>query len=111
VNLPAAEALLLQSLVTPTAQGIASRVLARTAGANITLFAFDAGQGLTEHSTPYDALVMVLEGALTLTIGGTPVRATPGTIVRMPASVPHAVDAPEPARMLLIMLMERKEAG
>lgn len=109
-ELPGAEALSLQSLVTPTAQGIASRVLARTAGANITLFAFDAGQGLTEHSTPFDALVMVLEGALTLTIGGTPVRATPGTIVRMPASVPHAVDAPEPARMLLIMLMERKDA-
>ena len=108
-QLPAAEALLLQSLVTPTAQGIASRVLARTAGTNITLFAFDAGQGLTEHSTPFDALVMVLEGALTLTIGGTPVRATPGTIVRMPAGVPHAVDAPEPARMLLIMLMERKD--
>jgi quercetin dioxygenase-like cupin family protein len=109
-ELPAAEALLLQSLVTPTTQGIASRVLARTAGANITLFAFDAGQGLTEHSTPFDALVLVLEGALTLTIGGTPVRATPGTIVRMPAGVPHAVNAPEPARMLLIMLMERKDA-
>ena len=103
-----AEALLLQSLVTPTAQGIASRVLARTTGANITLFAFDAGQGLTEHSTPFDALVLVLEGALTLTIAGKPVHATPGTIVRMPADVPHAVDAPEPARMLLIMLMDRK---
>ena len=107
--LPAAEALSLPSLVTPTAQGIASRVLARTPGANITLFAFDAGQGLTEHSTPFDALVLVLEGALTLTIAGTPVLATPGTIVRMPADVPHAVDAPEPARMLLIMLMERKD--
>ena len=109
MNLPGAEALLLQSLVTPTEQGIASRVLARTAGANITLFAFDAGQGLTEHMTPFEALVMVLEGALTLTIGGTPVRATPGTIVRMPGGVPHAVDASVPARMLLIMLMERKD--
>jgi quercetin dioxygenase-like cupin family protein len=47
---------------------------------------------------------MVLEGALTLTIDGAPVHATPGTIVRMPAHVPHAVDAPEKARMLLIML-------
>ena len=109
-QLPAAVALLPQSLVTPTAQGIASRVLARTTAGNITLFAFDAGQGLTEHSSPFDALVMVLEGALTLTIGGQPVRATPGTIVRMPADVPHAVDAPEPARMLLIMLMDRKDA-
>ena len=109
MNLPGAEALVLQALVTPTEQGIASRVLARTPGANITLFAFDAGQGLTEHTTPFEALVLVLEGALTLTIGGAPVRATPGTIVRMPAGVPHAVDAPEPARMLLIMLKEHKE--
>jgi quercetin dioxygenase-like cupin family protein len=107
--IPAAEALLLPSLVSPTEQGIASRVLAKTSGGNITLFAFDAGQGLTEHTSPFDALVMVLEGALTLTIGGAPVRATPGTIVRMPADVPHALDAPEPARMLLIMLRDRKE--
>jgi len=52
--------------------------------------------------------VLVLEGALVLTIAGKPVRAIPGAIVRMPANVPHAVDAPEPARMLLIMLREPK---
>jgi quercetin dioxygenase-like cupin family protein len=107
--IPPAEALRLESLVSPTEQGIASRVLAKTNGGNITLFAFDAGQGLTEHTSPFDALVMVLEGALTLTIGGAPVRATPGTIVRMPADVPHALDAHEPARMLLMMLRDRKE--
>lgn len=106
-TLPAAEALPLQSLVTPTEHGIASRVLARTAGGNLTLFAFDAGQGLTEHTSPYEALVMALEGTLTLTIGGKPVNATPGVIVRMPANVPHAVEAPEAARMLLIMLRDR----
>ena len=108
-TLPPAEALALHSLVTPTEQGIASRVLAKNAGGNLTLFAFDAGQGLTEHTSPFEALVMVLEGALTLTIGGTPVRATPGTVVRMPANVPHGVDATEPARMLLVMLRDRKE--
>jgi quercetin dioxygenase-like cupin family protein len=110
-TIPPAEALRIHALITPTEQGIASRVLARTAGANVTLFAFDAGQGLTEHTSPFDALVMVLEGALTLTIGGTAVRATPGTIVRMPADVVHAVEAPEPARMLLIMLRDRTEGG
>ena len=104
--IPAAEALALQSLVMPTPQGIASRILAKTAGGNLTLFAFDAGQGLTEHASPFDALVMVLEGSLSLTIGGTRVHATPGTVVRMPADVPHAVDAPEAARMLLIMLRD-----
>jgi quercetin dioxygenase-like cupin family protein len=108
-TIPAAEALLLRSLVSPTEQGIASRVLAKTSGGNLTLFAFDAAQGLTEHTSPFDALVMVLEGSLILTIGGTPVRATPGTIVRMPANVPHALDAPEAARMLLLMLRDRQE--
>jgi quercetin dioxygenase-like cupin family protein len=98
------EPLSLDSLITPTPHGIASRVLGKAAGGNMTLFAFDEGQGLTEHSSPFDAFVLVLDGALTLTIGGSPVRATPGTIVRLPADVPHALDAPEACRMLLIML-------
>jgi quercetin dioxygenase-like cupin family protein len=106
--IPAAAALQLQSLVSPTEQGIASRVLAKTGGGNVTLFAFDAGQGLTEHTSPFEALVMVLEGSLILTIGGTAVTATPGTIVRMPADVPHALEAHEPVRMLLIMLRDRQ---
>ena len=105
-----AEALSLQSLITPTDQGIASRILAKTTGGSVTLFAFDAGQGLTEHTSPFDAIVMVLEGTMTLTIGGTPVRADAGTIVRMPANVAHAVDSPEPARMLLVMLLDRPAA-
>lgn len=95
---------MLQSLVTSTPEGIASRVLAKAAGGNVTVFAFDAGQGLTEHTSPFDALVLVLEGALTLTIGGAAMQAEPGTIVRMPGNVPHAVDAPVAARMLLIMI-------
>ncbi len=70
----------------------------------MTLFAFAVGQGLTEHTSPFDALVMVLEGVLTLTIGGMAMRAEPGTLVRMPAGIPHAVDAPQAARMLLTML-------
>jgi quercetin dioxygenase-like cupin family protein len=107
-TIPPAEALLLHSLIAPTEHGIASRVLARTTGGNLTLFAFDAGEQLSEHTAPYDALVLVLEGSLTLTVGGTPVPAAPGTIVRMPANVPHAVEASEPSRMLLLMLRERE---
>jgi quercetin dioxygenase-like cupin family protein len=105
-TIPAAEALSMRSLITPTEQGIASRVLAKTQGGNLTLFAFDSGQGLTEHTSPFDALVLVLEGSLDLTIGGTEVHAAPGTVVRMPANTPHALDAPEPCRMLLIMLRD-----
>jgi quercetin dioxygenase-like cupin family protein len=102
--IPGAEVLTLDSLVVPTPDGIASRIIAKASGGNVTLFAFDAGQGLTEHSSPFEALVLVLEGACTLTIGGTSVRAVPGTIVRMPANVPHAVDAVEATRFLLVML-------
>lgn len=104
--IPDSEVLMLQSLVVPTPDGIASRVLAKKSGGNVTLFAFDQGQGLTEHTSPFDAMVMVLEGALTLTIGGTPLKAVPGSLVRMPANVPHAVEANEVSRMLLIMLRD-----
>ena len=105
-TLPGGEVLSLPLLINPTEHGIASRVLAKAAGGNLTLFALDTGQGLTEHSSPFDAFVIVIEGILELTIGGKPVRATPGTIVRMPANIPHAVDAIEQTRMLLIMLRD-----
>lgn len=102
-----AEALALQQLITPTEHGIASRILAKNGGGTVTLFAFDAGQSLSEHTAPFDALLITLEGRYTLTIGGKPVDATPGTVTLMPANVPHAVDAVERSRMLLIMLRER----
>ncbi len=110
-TLTAGELFTLESLVTPTAKGIASRVLARTAAGNITLFAFDAGEELSEHSAPFDALVLTLSGALTLTIGGVNVLTAPHTIVLMPANVPHAVHAAEPSRMLLIMLRDAASSG
>jgi quercetin dioxygenase-like cupin family protein len=104
------EVVALDSLVTPTANGIASRVLARTAAGNITAFAFDAGEELSEHTAPFDALVLTLSGALALTIGGRDVTTAPQTMVLMPAHVPHAVRATEPSRMLLIMLREAPSA-
>jgi quercetin dioxygenase-like cupin family protein len=109
-TLPPAEALRLVDLIAPTERGIASRVLAKTGGGNVTLFAFDAGEGLTEHTTPYDALALVVGGAITFTIGGKPVPAGAGTIVRLPAGVPHGVETSEAARMLLIMLREPQGA-
>lgn len=106
-TLPPGELWALDDLVTPTTQGIASRVLARTAAGNITLFAFDTGEELSEHTAPFEALVLTLAGALTLTIGGREVNTTPLTMVLMPANVPHAVRATEASRMLLIMLREQ----
>jgi quercetin dioxygenase-like cupin family protein len=102
------EAFVLHDLVTPSPQAITSRILAKNNGGSITLFAFDEQQGLSEHTAPFDALVMVLDGRLKLTIGGTEVMAAAGTIVRMPAHVPHAVDAIEPSRLLLTMLRDPK---
>jgi len=109
-TIPAAEALRLADLITPAERGIASRVLAKNGGGNLTLFAFDVGEGLSEHTTPFDALVLTLDGALKLTIGGQVVMAEPGTIVRLPANVPHSVEAAAAARMLLVMLREPKAA-
>ena len=63
-TLPPGELLALTDLITPTRQGIASRVLARTAAGNITLFAFDTGEDLSEHTAPFDALVLTLSGSL-----------------------------------------------
>ena len=98
----------LDTLVTATAQGIASRVLARTSAGNITLMAFDAGEELSEHTAPFDALVVTLSGSLALTIGGRDVQTTPQSAVLMPANVPHAVRATESSRIMLIMLRERE---
>ena len=105
-TLHAGEVFTLESLVTPTAHGIASRVLARTAAGNITLFAFDAGEELSEHTAPFDALVLTLSGGLVLTIGGRDVQTMAQSVVLMPANVPHAVRATEVSRMLLIMVRE-----
>jgi quercetin dioxygenase-like cupin family protein len=101
-------ALALAGLIATTEGGIASRILAKNGAGNVTLFAFDAGQGLSEHTTPYEAMVLILDGSMTITIAGDAIVAGPGTIVRLPASVPHALDATIESRMLLIMLREPK---
>jgi quercetin dioxygenase-like cupin family protein len=108
--LPPAQAILLQSLIAIPPNGITSRVLSKTAGGTVTLFAFAAGEELSEHTAPFDALVWMLEGQMTLTVGGQPIEAAEGVVVRMPAHVPHALAATEPSRMLLIMLREPKQA-
>ena len=110
-SIVAAEALQVIDLLTPPPGSTASRVLAKTPGGIVTLFAFDTGQGLKEHTAPFDALVLVLAGGLSLTIGANKVEAGPGTIVRLPAHIPHAVDATAASRMLLIMLREPSESA
>ena len=101
----------LTDLVEIARGAIVSRVLASSGGGNVTLFAFDSDQGLSEHTAPFDALVQLVTGALDVKIGDNRIRLQPGEIVRMPAHVPHALHAPEPCRMLLTMLRETKMEG
>lgn len=83
---------------------VVSKTLLQNDGGNVTLFAFDAGQGLSEHTSPYAALVHMLEGTAVWMVDGTEVTAQVGEAVMLPASVPHAVTAKEPFKMVLIML-------
>jgi quercetin dioxygenase-like cupin family protein len=106
-NIPAAQALELTGLISYTEKGVASRVIGRSGSGSVTLFAFDEGQELSEHASPFDALVMVLEGALVLTIGSTRVPASSGTVVRIPANAPHALISPRRTKMMLVMLRGR----
>ena len=102
-----AKALELARLVEYAPGAIVSRTIVDGDSGTVTLFAFDAGQGLSEHSTPFDALVQILEGQAELTIGGKPTPARAGEIVIMPADVPHAVKAAGRFKMLLTMLRSR----
>lgn len=94
----------LDTLIDHGAGAVVSRTLLKSRGGTLTLFAFDRGQGLSEHVAPFDALVHILEGRLRLTIGGRAVTAEAGQAVLMPAGVPHALHAPVRAKMLLTML-------
>ncbi len=105
-ELPPARALVLEREVAYAPGSIVSRTLAKARGGSLTLFAFDAGQELSEHTSPFDAYVHVLDGAAELTIGGERVVARAGETVRMPAGTPHALRAAERFKMLLSMVRD-----
>ncbi len=103
-TLPASQAVALAGLAGYSEGSVVSRTLTDGKAGTITLFAFDAGQGLSEHSAPFDAFVQVVEGRVELTIGGETVHASAGEVVLMPADVPHSVRAVERFKMLLVMI-------
>jgi quercetin dioxygenase-like cupin family protein len=82
---------------------VVSRTLLKRETGSLTLFAFDRNQGLSEHTTPFDATVIVIDGKAELTVGGKEVEVEAGRLVVMPANVPHAVRAPQRFKMLLVM--------
>ena len=81
-----------------------SKTLKQNSAGTITLFAFDSGQGLSEHSAPFDAVVNVIEGEGSFIIGEEEHNLKEGDLIIMPANVPHAVKAVQGFKMLLIML-------
>ena len=103
---PPAEVLKLADLVGYQCDAIVSRTLISKSGGTITMFAFAAGQGLSEHTAPFDALVCVLEGDCKLTLGGKVLKLSAGEIVLMPANVPHALESLSHLKMMLVMLRQ-----
>ena len=94
----------LVELVEYATDSIVSKMILDKPVGTITLFAFDKGQKLSEHTAPYDAVVEVLDGSAQLTIDGQAVEVSSGEIIIMPANVPHAVTAVERFKMLLTMI-------
>jgi quercetin dioxygenase-like cupin family protein len=83
---------------------IVSRVLLKNKGGTVTLFAFDQGEGLSEHTAPFEALVVVLDGEAEVTIDGTAYPVRSGETITLPANIPHALRAATRFKMLLTML-------
>ncbi|MBT3296890.1 MAG: cupin domain-containing protein [Verrucomicrobia bacterium] len=97
-------AMALATSVDYSSGSIVSKTLMNKKTGTLTLFAFDAGQGLSEHTSPFDATVYVLDGEATITIDGEGLKAKTGEMVIMPANIPHDVQAEERFKMLLIMI-------
>jgi quercetin dioxygenase-like cupin family protein len=96
----------LSGLVEYQSGSVVSRILLRKAAGTVTLFAFDSEQSLSEHTTPYDALAVALDGELEITIAGDRRRLARGEVLHMPANVPHAVLAVSRSKLLLVMIRD-----
>ena len=94
----------LAGLVNYGEDSIVSRTLVNNSAGTVTLFAFDEGQGLSEHTAPFDALVHIVEGESEVIIDGKPNRVYEGQIILMPANVPHALNAVTRFKMILTMV-------
>lgn len=103
-GLVAAQAAKAAGLVNYQDGAIVSRELVKKPSGTVTVFAFDAGQGLSEHTAPFDALVQVVEGEVEIMISGQPHRVTGGELILMPAHQPHALKALTRFKMILTMI-------
>lgn len=99
-----AKALELSELIAYQDGAVVSRTILNTMKGSVTLFAFDTGEGLSEHSTPFDALVYLVDGEAEITISGEEHHVKQGEIIIMPANQPHALKAVEKFKMMLVMI-------
>jgi quercetin dioxygenase-like cupin family protein len=99
-----ARAVDLAGLVNYQDGAIVSREVVSQPTGTVTAFAFDAGEQLSEHTAPFDAMVIVLDGEADIAIGGQVNRVKPGEMIIMPAAVPHALKAVTRFKMLLVMI-------
>lgn len=102
----AGRTLRLTELISYQEGSVVSRTIIDKRAGTVTLFAFAQGQGLSEHTAPFDALVQVVEGAAEITISGKPHRLEAGEMIIMPAGEPHALRALGPFKMLLVMIRQ-----
>lgn len=100
----------LEELVEYAPGSVVSRTLEKGKSGTLTVFAFDAGEELSEHTAPFNAYVTVLDGEAELTIDGAPVMAHAGQTVLMPANIPHAVTARQRFKMVLTLFRDRPSA-
>lgn len=100
------EVMTVEGLVEYQDGSVVSRTLVDKKVGTVTAFAFDEGQGLSEHTTPYDAMVQVLDGEVEITISGNVSRLSRGKMIIMPANQPHALRALAPFKMILTMIRE-----
>lgn len=101
---PKAEILALADMAAYQEGSVVSRQITKAEAGNVTLFAFDAGQELSEHTAPFDALVQILDGEADVFISGNPFHLTNGQAIILPAGQTHALKAPQRFKMLLTMI-------
>ena len=101
---PRGKAFNLENHIDYAAGSVVSKTLIKKEIGNITLFAFDQGQGLSEHTAPFDAVVHILDGSAEITIGGQPQTVTAGEMLIMPANISHALHAKSRFKMVLVMI-------
>jgi quercetin dioxygenase-like cupin family protein len=99
-----ARAVTIADLVEYQPGAVVSRTIVDRSTGTVTLFAFDAGQGLSEHAAPFDALVQAVDGEAEITISGEAHRLCAGEMIIMPANAPHAVKATSRFKMMLVMI-------